>query len=107
MNAIKLTINGRDFLLPETHSDYPSGYLEDHKELIIRYIESETRLLDLMANEYGSESYEEAYKRVRFLTKELANFKEVTGIIGHPFDARDVGLYIIDKNVTVVLQLAL
>lgn len=102
MIAVKINLNERSFLLPESHSDYEMGYITEHKSMIESYI----RASDILLNDLSEgNDISESHNRVLFIKNELADFKEVTGIIGTPFDSRDVELYIYENNIDVVLEM--
>lgn len=102
MIAVKINFNERSFLLPESHSDYEMEYITDHKSMIESYI----RASDILLNDLSEgKDISESHHRVLFIKNELADFKEVTGIIGTPFDSRDVALYIIENNIEIILEM--
>ena len=96
MQAILIKIENSQFLLPVSHSDnyeFPS-YILENKENIIQYVNVyKTLVKDTMQPMPPIPNMQE--------------FKEKTGIIGVPFDMRDVDLYVLDKGVDVVLEVQL
>ena len=96
MQAILINIDRSKFLLPISHSDnyeFPS-YIVENKQNIIDCIKAyKTWVKDTL--------------QPMPPMPDMAKFKEKTGIIGVPFDMRDVDLYIIDKNIDVVLEVEL
>ncbi len=102
-SAIKITVGTHSFLLPETHSDYDfPGYIEQHLDLISRYIET-IKTIEQCSGTPFSEEMGNAEIRAKFLSSELKEFKEKTGIIGYPLDFKDVNLYAIDHKIDINL----
>lgn len=96
MNAIKITLHGAAFLLPDTHGEYAfPDYIQAHSEAILQYIEAGQRL----ANAPDSDPFAGL--------PSLQMFKRQTGIIGYPLTAHDVQLYVLDKQVQVIMEVAL
>lgn len=93
MQAVKITIGGRDFLLPDTHADnydFPT-YIEQHRTDIGVCIKAYNEWLKAPLSDMAE-------------TPNMAEFKKVTGIIGVPFDLRDPTLYALDRNIDIVLK---
>ena len=96
MQAILINIDRSKFLLPISHSDnyeFPSYIVENKQNIIDRIKAYKTWVKDTL--------------QPMPPMPDMAKFKEKTGIIGVPFDMRDVDLYIIDKNIDVVLEVEL
>ncbi|MET1256971.1 hypothetical protein [Aliikangiella maris] len=92
--AIKITINGVAFLLPESHSNYEfPTYIIENKEKIIEYINQSKKIVNDWQN-----------AKINSLP-DLSIFKEKTGIIGFPLNAHDVELYILDRDIDVVFEM--
>ena len=96
MQATLIKIADSKFLLPVSHSDnyeFPSYILENKQNVIDCVNAYKTWVKDTL--------------QPMPPMPDMKEFKEKTGIIGVPFDMRDVDLYIIDKNVDVVLEVEL
>lgn len=96
MRAVKITIKNKSFLLPDSHSDnykFP-GYINANQENIIKCIDAYDAWLPNPLQDMGE-------------TPDMSEFKEKTGIIGIPFNLHDVDLYILDRNVEILLQVDL
>ena len=93
MQAILINIDRSKFLLPVSHSDnyeFPS-YIVENKQNIIDCVKAyKTWLKDTL--------------QPMPPMPDMKEFKEKTGIIGVPFDMRDVDLCILDKNIDIVLE---
>lgn len=93
MKAILLKIDDHKFLLEENAgNDQSMSYILSNKELLRSIIKE------------GEEVVENLMGYNPKLTLEIKEFKEKTGIIGYPFNMHDVDLYIIDRNIDVVLE---
>ena len=93
MQATLIRINGSKFLLPVSHGDnyeFPS-YIVENKQNIIDCVQAyKTWVKDTL--------------QPMPPMPDMKEFKEKTGITGVPFDMRDVDLYILDKNIDIVLE---
>ncbi|MFK4751452.1 hypothetical protein [Oceanobacter antarcticus] len=97
MNATKIRISGAEFLLPDTHSDYEfPTYIMEHRSEIQQKIAGAKMMLK------NPMSYEQLVD-----IPDMTEFKQKTGIIGWPFDMRDVNLYELDRciNITMTINL--
>ncbi|AHK20538.1 hypothetical protein [Yersinia similis] len=102
-SAIKITVGYHSFLLPDTHTDYDfPAYINKHIDLIWRYIENNDKIEELSSNPF-SKGRTAALVKAKFLSSELKAFKLKTGIIGYPFDMKDISLYITSQNITIKL----
>lgn len=96
MQATRIYIEGNSFLLPLSHADnyeFPS-YIAEHKSDISRCVEA--------YKGWAKDPLDDMPP-----TPDMTEFKEKTGIIGAPFNLHNVDLYIIDRNVDVVLEVTL
>ncbi|TDB42073.1 hypothetical protein [Photorhabdus luminescens] len=104
MQYVLININNCKFLLPEPIGDYEfPSYILKHKQLIIDYIEVSNSML-----KYGGEPFSEEMQqcdnRAKHIRYQLADFKAITGIVGFPFDMRDVDLYIINNSLNIASE---
>ncbi|MBE3211088.1 hypothetical protein IM288_21795 [Enterobacter cloacae complex sp. P32C] len=101
MQAIKIRIDDHIFLFPDGFDFVFPDYVNEHIATIRQYIAAGKETIEAMKN-YGKTDTTELQKRTRLLKTELAEFKARTGIIGFPFDSRDVDLYVKNNNIDVV-----
>ncbi|HAS1203978.1 TPA: hypothetical protein I3821_004064 [Enterobacter cloacae] len=101
MRAVKIKIDDQFFLLPDGFDYVFPDYINEHKPTIEQYIAAGKETIDAMKN-YGKTDTTELQKRTRLLKNELAEFKARTGIIGFPFDSRDVDLYAASNAIDIV-----
>lgn len=101
VTAVKIIIDSYSFLLPDTHEGYEfPGYVLQHKGLISDYILASKMVLSA-ASEPFSVEMQTASDTVAMLKKQLVEFKERTGIMGFPFDLKDVDQLILANNIDV------
>lgn len=97
MKAIKIKIREAEFLLPETHSDYEfPSYILNNKEAIIQYI---AKSKEVLKNPLADHNFND--------TLNMDEFKKKTGIIGWPFDMRDINLFALDRNIEITAEIEL
>lgn len=101
MQAIKVRIDDHYFLFPDGFDFVFPDYVNEHKSTIRMYIAAGKETIEAMKN-YGKTDTTELQKRTRLLKSELAEFKARTGIIGFPFDSRDVELYAASNGIDIV-----
>ncbi|AAM86482.1 hypothetical [Yersinia pestis KIM10+] len=102
-SAIKITVGYHSFLLPDTHTDYAfPAYINKHIDLIWRYIENNDKIEELSSNPF-SKGRTAVLVKAKFLSSELKEFKLKTGIIGYPFDMKDISLYLASQNIKITL----
>lgn len=101
MQAIKIRIDDHYFLFPDGFDFVFPDYVNEHKDMIRKYMAAGKETLEAMKS-YGKSDTTELQKRTRLLKTELAEFKARTGIIGFPFDSRDVDLYVASNAIDIV-----
>lgn len=106
MKAVKVKIDESFFLFPDGF-DFPfPDYVIEHLPMIRAYIKAGEDMVHAMVN-YGKEDTTEIQKRLTLLKAELAEFRARTGVIGVPFDMRDVNLFVIDRGIDVTAEIDL
>lgn len=108
MDAIKVTLGGTSLLLPDSHSDnyeFPT-YIIENKELIKNLVDAGNEIIKHTSNPFSKEM-DAAEKKAKELSQQSKKFKEVTGVIGWPFDMRDADLYAAQNNINVILSMSL
>ncbi|KFW97586.1 hypothetical protein [Pectobacterium carotovorum] len=101
MQAVKVKIDDRHFLFPDGFEFPFPEYVIQHLPQIRAYIRAGEDLLAAMENQ--NIGVENILKRLNIIKAELSEFKARTGIIGTPFDLRDVDLYIANRHIDVTL----
>ncbi|MFT0211823.1 hypothetical protein VQ643_04305 [Pseudomonas sp. F1_0610] len=97
---ILINIDGTKFLVPPTANDNSIELIIKHKSDIVDYIAQANRALKAIKDDVlvaQAEPTPDVIKRL----------KEETGIIGYPFDLRDVTLYILDQKIAIDLEIDL
>jgi len=92
--AIKITINGKSFLLPGEQNgfyEFPT-YIQQHRAAIVEWVEaSKHQVKDPLGDHMSG-------------LPDMSEFKRITGIIGFPFSAHDPDLYALDRGWNVVME---
>jgi hypothetical protein len=97
MKAIKITIDGAAFLLPDTHHygyEFPTLVIE-HRAAIAQHIEA--------GHKFATDPLTDHFAGL----PDLTDFKQITGIIGFPLDMRDAEMYAALNSVEIVLEVEL
>ncbi len=101
MKAIKVFMFGKSFLFPDGFDFVFPDLILMHADTIEQYIKSSDEFVEMCSN-FNNPELENLQKRNQILKNELNEFKARTGIIGFPFDVKDVDLYIATNNIDVV-----
>jgi len=97
VEAIKITINGKSFLLPSEQNgfyEFPT-FIIRHRAAIAKWIEASKGQVEDPLGDHMSG------------LPDMSEFKRITGIIGFPFNAHDPDLYALDRGIQVVMTVEL
>ena len=104
MNAIKIYIDGQPFLLkePNAYDDYEfPTFIVENLPLLRDYIRQGNEALKAFSENPM------AFSSNPFTSlPDVQYFKDRTGIIGRPFTMHDTELYILDRNVDVLMEVS-
>lgn len=101
MRFVKIHISGKSFLLPEAKSDayeFPA-YIEENILLLSEFIEKGNAAMKKFRTDPLTDHFSSL--------PDVSEFKARTGIIGVPFDMRDVDLYLAtNKDAEIALEVS-
>ncbi|WP_261666909.1 hypothetical protein [Erwinia mallotivora] len=106
MKAMIVKIHNQNFLLPDGFDYVIPDFIDEHADLIAQYIDVANEILRELCNNPLAH-IPNLTNKSKILQQELSEFKARTGIIGFPFDNRDVNLYVLDRKIDVVATLEL
>lgn len=102
MNCIKITISGQDFLLPEPNNydnyEFPT-FIHENLVLLRDFIQQANIALE----KWKKDPLNDYFKNL----PDVQYFKDRTGIIGIPFDAKDVQLYVANNpQLNIIMEVS-
>lgn len=99
MQVAKINIAGKSFLLPETHFDnyeFPT-YILENLSLLEEFITKGVAAMKKFSTDPFGDHLSDL--------PDVSEFKQVTGIMGNPFDMRDIEMYLLSNPVDVVVEI--
>lgn len=95
---------GEQFLLPCDNAPYKfPDFIIKNRELIKELLQVRKDIYSLMSEPF-SKKMRLAEARAHALKNKRDEFKKITGVIGSPFDSRDVNLFLASNSVTIEMD---